>query len=218
MDKNTKLVLIIVGIIVLVGAGYWGYQRYQQRHLVQEYYRQMGLTPDAVKALMAGGGIGNMAGGLLGGGGNISQQIAAEIAKQEAKDALDEAAEAAKTPEDKFKAITEVEAYDDASKALVSETRGIVEGVFGKAKLSVVSAGFYGASGSGVASYSVSRLTESGDVGRLAQDLTGKGFTILTSSAGDGEGVVMAQKGNAQYAIGFSLGEQEVGITVMKGE
>ncbi|MDD2758314.1 MAG: hypothetical protein PHD72_02995 [Patescibacteria group bacterium] len=201
MDKKTlTTVLIVLGVVVVAGGAYWGYNRWQERRLAAQILKEM---------------YGGAAGGLLGGGG-ISASLAEEMAKQAAKD---EAKEAAMTPEDKFNETQEFAAYDDTSRAVSAEARGLVEKVFGKAKLVAFSSGYYGmgeGKGSGMASFEVSRLTTAADVGTFSKELTDQGMQILSSGVDTGTALIMAGNENAQYVINFTVGEQVVAVSIIK--
>lgn len=206
MDKKTKTIIIVVLSVAVVGGAYYGINRWHQQRLINQYLK-------GVYGLNTG-----LLGGLTGGGnGPMANQIAQEMAKQAAQEKLDEAKEAAKTPEDKYNATAEMPTYDANSKSLANEAKDIVEKVFGKAKLTSISSGIYGLnSGSGVLEFNISRLTTGEDLGMLNKVLTDKGLPILQSGIDNKTAMVMAGSNEVSYTFGFEIGEQVVGITIMK--
>jgi hypothetical protein len=179
-------------VVVLVGL-YFAYSRY--------------ITYRALKSVYGG----NIAGMLA--GGALQNQIAQEIAKQ----AQEETNEANKNP---FDSATEIEAYDDISKAVLETAKPIVESVFGKSKLTGFNSGFMAAvtgGKSGGAQFVISRPAEAKDMGVLQKTITDKGMKIITSSIDEKSAIVMAmENGTSQLTVSFELGEQEVMVIVVK--
>lgn len=209
MDKKTKMIVIIVLAVVVLGGLYYGYNRWRQQQLANQILKSM----YGVNA------------GLLGGltGGNVPTQIAKEIAQQEARDAAqqkaDAAKEAAKTPQDIYNATEEMSTYDANSQAVATRAKDILEKVFGKVKLTSISTNIYGAdmAGTGFMEFEVSRLTTSADLGALNKTLTDKGLPILQSGISDKSASVMAGDPSAtSYSFGFDIGGQTVGVNIVK--
>ena len=208
---NKKTIIIVVVVIAVAALGYWGYQRWQKQRLVNAYLKAIGVPAGSI-----GGGILNA---VTGQGGQISAEIAKEIAKQEASDQTNEQKEAAKTPEQKFNDTQEMQTYDATGAAIVAEARSLLEPILGKTKLISYSSGFLGgAKDSGAISLKISRLTTGNDVGEINKALTAKGFTILGSGVEDNSATIMATKqdqtSTKQYIIGFTLGEQDITMTI----
>ncbi|MFA6424020.1 MAG: hypothetical protein WCV83_01750 [Candidatus Magasanikbacteria bacterium] len=211
MDKKTKTIVIVVLAVIVVAGAYYGINRWRQQRLVNQYLK--GLYGGGVNT----GLLGNFAGGI--GGGITQEQIAKEIAKEMAKEELqqknNEIKEAAKTPEDKYDAVEEMPTYDANSKALADVGKDIIEKAFGKAKLTTISSGLYGA-GSGMVSFTIARPTTAADLAALGKVLTDKGLPIMQSGIEDKSAGVMSGANNFIYTISFEIGEQEVGMLIMK--
>lgn len=209
MDQKTKTIVVVVLAVLVVGGGFYGFNRWRQQRLANQILGQMyGLNT-------------GMMGGFTG-GGKISEEYAKELAKEFAKDEIqqknDEAKEAAKTPEDRYNDATEMGTYDANSKAVVSEAREFVEKVFGKAKATSVSSGLYGTEfvGSGVVEFTIARLTTGEDLAGLTKALTDKNIPVVYSGIDNKSAGVTAGDNNASYTFGFEIGEQTVGVTIMK--
>ena len=211
MNKKTiTIVVITVAVLVVIGGVYYGFNRWRQQRLANQ---------------ILGGIYGVETGGLLGkiiGGGSISDQVAQEMAKEaakeEARQKADEAKEAAKTPEDRYNETEEMPTYDANSKTMAAEAKDIVEKVFGKAKLTSISTGIYGSdiAGSGVAEFQIARLATGADLGALNKALTDKGLPIIQSGIDNKSVGVMAGSNDLVYTVSFEIGEQTVGVTIMK--
>lgn len=204
MDKKTKTIVIVVLSVVVVGGVYYGINRWRQQRMANQFLKEVyGVNASLFGKLTSGVG--------------VSNQIAQEMAREAAQQKLDEAKEAAKTPEDKYNATAEMPTYDANSKALSNQAKDIVEKVFGKAKLTSITSGLYGLSaGSGVLEFTTARLTTGDDLGMLNKALTDKGLPILQSGIDNKTAMVMAGGSEATYTIGFEIGGQTVSVTVMK--
>lgn len=209
MDKKTTTTVVIVAAVVVVAGGLYGVNRWRQQQLAKQILK----------------GVYGVDAGLLSGltpGGNLQEQIAKELVKQgaqeEAKQKADEAKEAAKTPEDRYNETKEMPTYDANSKAIVAEAKAIVEKVFGKAKLTSISTGIYGAefSGSGIMEFKIARLTTGDDLGALNKILTDMGLPIIQSGIDNKTAGVMAGTNEAAYTFSFEMDQQVVGVNIMK--
>lgn len=207
MDKKT--IIIILAAIVVLGGVYYGVNRWREQRLANQILEEMyGVNTGVL-------------GGLTGDGGTFQEQVAIEIAKQAAREGAqqktDEAKEAAKTPEDRYNETEEMATYDANSKAVADEARDIVEEVFGKAKLTSISAGTYGSdvAGFGAAEFKIARLTTGADLGALNKVLTDKGLPIIQSGIENKSAGVMASNDDVAYTFSFEIGEQTVDVTVM---
>jgi hypothetical protein len=203
MDKKTKTIVIVVIAVVVLGGLFYGYNRWRQQQLANQILKSIyGVNT-----------------GLLGGLSN--EQIAKEVAKQAAQDEAqqkaDEAKEAAKTPQDKYDATEEMPTYDANSQAVAAEAKDIVEKTFGKAKLTTITTGVYGGTGTGILEFELARLTAGEDLGTLNKVLTDKGLPIIQSGISDKTASVMAGNDTtAIYAIDFDIGTQTVSFNIMK--
>lgn len=209
MDQKTKTIVVVVLAVLVVGGGFYGFNRWRQQRMANQILRE-------VYGLNTG-----MMGGFTG-GGKISEELAKELAKEAVRNEIqqknDEAKEVAKTPEDRYNEATEMGTYDANSKAVVSEAREFVEKVFGEAKVTSVSTGIYGTEfvGSGVVEFTISRLTTGDDLSALSKALADKNLPVAYSGIDNKSAGVMAGDNNASYTFGFEIGEQKVNVTIMK--
>jgi hypothetical protein len=197
---NKKTIIIIIVAIVVIGGVYYGVNSWRQQQILKQVY---GLNA-----------------GLL--SGNIPDQIAKEIAKQgaqeEAQQAADVAKEAAKTPADKYNATQEMAAYDANSQAAVSETKTIMEKVFGQAKLTAVSTNVYDAEKvtSSIMEFTIARLATGADLTALTKALTDRGLPIIQSGIDNKSATVMAGSNDATvYSFGFEIDSQTVNANII---
>lgn len=207
MDKKTKTIVVVVLAVIVVGGLYYGVNRWRQQRLVNQYLKGIyGAGADA---------------GLLGkltGGGNIQEQIAKEMAKEVAQQKVDEAKEAAKTPEDKFNETTEAAAYDANSKAAVNAAKDILEKVFGKTKLTAVSTNNYGSENAvtSIMEFEIARLINGEDLSALNKALADKGLPISYSGMDNKTAMIAAGTAENSYSFGFEVGGQTVGVNIIK--
>jgi len=210
MDKKTKTIVIVVLAIVVIGGLYFGINRWRQQRLATQILQE-------VYGVNAG-----LFGKITGASG-LSNQAAQEIAKQMANVALqqknEDAQEATKTPEGKYKATEEMTAYDVNSKAAVSEVKPIIEKVFGKTKLTSIYTTSYDSEtlSYSMLEFTISRLANGADLGALNKVLTDKGLPILQSSIADKTAMVSAGNNEtAMYSFGFEIDGQKVGVNITK--
>jgi len=199
MNKNKVLipVIVILAVAVLAG-GYWAWQRYEQQRLARQFLS-----------------------GLAGlGGGNASdlQKLAENM---EALDNYGETGEEERelTPEEKFSAVEDV----GSGVPFVSKTKNdigpIISEVFGDIKVSSFLNNYLGmGENSGMVGFVVKRVAAASDLNKLISAFTSQGFTVITSGVDDGEASLMASKGNAQYTMSYSSGEQEVTVIIFSQE
>lgn len=210
LDKKNA-VIFLVTVVVICGA-YYGINHWRQQRLAGQILQDLYGVKTGVLNKLAGGV------GSSGISNQVAQEIAKEMAKEEARQKSDEAKEAAKTPEDKYNETEEMPTYDANSKAVVAEAKNLVEKVFGKAKLTSVATNIYGSDmgGSGVTEFKIARLTTGADLGTLNKVLTDNGLPIIQSGIDNKTVGVMAGTNNAAYSFGFEIGEQTVGVNIMK--
>lgn len=209
MNKKTKTIVIVVLAVIVVGGVYFGINRWRQQRMANQILQGIyGVNTGGLLGKITGGGISSQ----------VAQEIAKEMAKEEAQQKADEAKEAAKTQEDKYNETEEMATYDANSKAVADEAREIMEKAFGKVKLTSISTGLYGGgvSGSGVVEFKTNRLTTGADLGALNKAFTDKGFQIMQSGIEDKNAGVMAGNDSVVYTVNFEIGEQTVGMLVMK--
>ncbi|MFA5061867.1 MAG: hypothetical protein WC526_01855 [Patescibacteria group bacterium] len=203
MNKKTLIVVVVVvGALVVLGGIFYGYNRWRQQRIANQI-------------LSLYGGNTGLLGKLTGGDAN---QIAQEMARQQAIEEANTAAqEAAKTPEDKYNATQEMQAYDDNSRTVSGAAKAIVEQVFGKAKLTSYTTGYFASTpGSGAAIFETIRPATAADVGAFNKILTDKGLQIISSGTDNQDASIMAGNDNEQYIIGFGIGSQEITVTIVK--
>lgn len=210
---NKKIIIIILAVVVVAGGLYYGVNRWRQQQLANQILKE-------IYGVNTKGLLGNI---TTSGGGVISNKIAQEIAKEAAKDAakqkIDEAKEAAKTPEDKYNETKEMPTYDANSKAVAADAKNIVEKVFGKAKLTSIYTNIYGgyAAGSGATEFKIARLTAGTDLDKLNKVLTDKGLPILQSGISNTTAEVTAGSyESVMYSFDFEIGGQTVDVNIMK--
>jgi hypothetical protein len=206
MDKKTKTILIVIAALVVVGGLYAGYNRWRQQQIANQIMK-------GLYGINAGGVLNTLS------NGQIAQEIAKQAAIDEAQQKIDQAKEAAKTPEDKFNEGNETPTYDANSKAIVTEAKTIVDKVFGKSKLLYFTTSAYGGStGSGAAMLMVPRLATGEDLGAFAKYFTDKGLQIMQSGISDKTASLMANGSDGTiYSVGFEIDDQSVNVTIMKG-
>jgi hypothetical protein len=185
---------------------FFGFNRWRQQRLANQILKGMyGVNT-------------GLFGGATGLGGLTSGDLAKEMAKEEAKQQADEAKEAAKTPADKYNETEEMPTYDANSTAVANAAKTIIEKVFGKARLVSISTGMYGlgSTGSGVMDFKISRLTTGEDLGTANKVLADMGLPVVQSGIDNKTATVMAGTDNNVYSISFEIGEQNVGISIIK--
>ncbi|MFA6170971.1 MAG: hypothetical protein WCW77_02760 [Patescibacteria group bacterium] len=211
MDKKTIIIIAIT--VVVLGGAYYGYNRWRQQQLANQILKQM-------YGINTGGGILDK---MTGAGGNISGQMAQEIAKiaakEEAKQKEDEKKEAAKTPQDRYNETEEVAAYDAASKAAAGEAKEIIEKVFGSAKLTGANTNNYTdqSTSYSIMEFKISRLATGADLGALSKALADKGLPVIQSGISDKSATVSAGSNEtAVYTFAFEIGSQDVSANIIK--
>jgi len=208
MDKKT--LVIVAASLLVVGGAYYGINRWRQQSLANQLLRQAyGLNT-----------------GLLGkfsGSGNVQEQIAKELvaqqAREEARQKVDEAKEAAKTPEDKYNETEEMPTYDATSARLVAEAKNIIQTVFGKAKLTSISSNVMGVGAAGYSfmEFEVPRLATGADLSAFIKAVTDKGLPVLQSGIADKTASITAGNNEtATYSFGFEVGKQSVGVNIIQ--
>jgi hypothetical protein len=212
MDQKTKTVLIVVAAVVVVGGAYYGFNRWRQQQMANQILRDIyGVNTGA------GGVLNKITGGAT--ANQIAQEIANQTAKDEAQQKADAAKAAAMTPEEKYNAAEEMPAYDAGSKESVAMIKGILEKVFGKAKLTSISSNAYGTDQTGyvVMEFKIARLATGEDLATLNATLKDKSLPVVQSGIMDKTASVTA--GNAQdtmYSFGFDINGQDVGVNIIK--
>jgi len=212
MDKkNLKLVLILVGVAVVLGGCYYGWQKYRQVSLVKNYLKQIGIPAEYYKEVMkngggsiseealktilekGGGALGGLTGGGLVGGGTVPEEEEAE-----------------KTPEQIFAETAEVGIGNEAFVKEVEQTvRPILTNIFGGAKITTSFSNYFGADAPALA-YKLKRLTTASDAAALTEKLTAAGFSVEMSSASSDSAYIVVQKGNDTYTFNYNTGEQDL--------
>lgn len=201
MDKKTKTIVVVVLAVVVVGGVYFGINRWRQQRLASQILK-------GVYGINTG-----ILGGLTG-SGNIQEQIAKEAAQQK----VDEAKEAAKTPEDKYNEAEEAATYDVNSKAAVNAAKDILEKVFGKTKLTAVSTNNYGSENAvtSIMEFEIARLITGEDLSALNKALADKGLPISYSGVDNKTAMIAAGTAENSYSFGFEIGGQTVGVNIIK--
>lgn len=201
MDKKSiTIVVIIVAVLVVAGGVYYGVNRWRQERLAAQILQE-------VYGVNTGGGLLNK---LTGGGtvaNQVAQEMAKEAAKEEAQQKLDEAKEAAKTPEDKYNETKAVALVGAASPVVADEIEPAVKAVFGKTKIISYGTGYMmGQSGSFGVGFKVPRVVTAEDLNKLSLELQNKGYTVLTNAVESESGSVTLMKGEGS-SMTFSFSE-----------
>ena len=218
--KTVTIVVIVLVVLIVAGGAYYGYNRWQQQRLVNEYYQMIyGTNAPGIGGLLGGG-----TAGLLGGGaGGLSADAIAEIArlqaeeeaKQEVKDAADEAKEAAKTPEQKYNETETTYLSGNVSSLFDQIARSDVEAIFGECKIVSSTIG-YGTNGF-VVQVMVPEKVTAEKFDQLSQRFTAQGFSSAYGEITNDAGMVMLEKddGTIVVSLSFDTEVDEQGITVM---
>lgn len=210
MDKKTKTIVVVVLAVVVVGGAFYGFRRWQQQRLVNQYLKGIYGTD-------AGGLLGKLTGGSGGISSQVAQEIAKEMAKEEARQKVDEVKETAKTPADRYNETQEAIAIGTVVPILNSEIKPVIEKVFGKAKMVMYSGGYAGTENSFLTSFKVPRIITAQDLGSLAQEFTGKGYKVVSNTADANSGTVMMEKEGVYLSFSYEGSEsQELGLMYVK--
>ncbi len=206
MDKKTKIIVFSALAILVVGAAFYGFNRWRQQRLANQILKNVyGLNS----------GMGGLVGGIP---EQIAQQMANEAAKEEMKQEEEEAREAAKTPEDRFNETKETPTMGAVSPFLNGDLRPGMEAVFGKVKMTSYGSGMYGGPKGFVASFKVPRIVTAEDLGKLADEFENKGFVVGSTSVESDSGNLMMTKDD-ELTVSFSFSgngeDQEVEVLYM---
>lgn len=208
MDKKTKTIVIIAVAIVVLGGAIFGYNRWRQQQLANLFLREMyGLNT-------------GMMGGLAGGGGQISNQMAKEIADQAARDAaqqkIDDAKEAAKTPQDRFNETKAVALTGQTSSLVEQKIMPQLKAVFGQIKPVVFSSSYMGQENSFLVSFKVPRVIASDDANKLVEEFTKSGYTSAMNSISADSANLLFDNDKATISISYeNPADQEIGVLYM---
>ncbi|MFA6131704.1 MAG: hypothetical protein WC702_01370 [Patescibacteria group bacterium] len=215
MEKNKKAIIIVVSVlavIIVAGCANYGYNRWRQQKLVNEYYQ-------AIYGINAPTGMGGLMGGLAGGTGGLSADAFSELARiaaeEEAQADADEAEETAKTPAQKFNEATTGYLDKDTSSLFDQVARPEVESVFDDCKIIGFSLG-YGVAGFAVQVMVPEKVT-SESFGKLVEKFTDEGYQSAYGEVNTEDGTVMLEKGDGStvLTLAFDLNSEEQEITVM---
>jgi len=206
VSKKMNPAVIVVVAIVVIGALYYGTNRWRQ----QQYLNQLAKMYGSDAGLL-----GNLTGA---GNGQINQEmlkkIAEEAAKEEAKQKQEDAKEAAKTPEDKFNETKSVALANSASVTAKSIIEPELIAVFGKIKPTLFSGNYMKQGDSFLVVYKVPRQLTSEDMNRLVGELTKNGYTdAMTTIGAESAQIVMEKNGNS-LSINYENPEDQE-ITVL---
>jgi len=215
MEKNKKAIIIVVIVlaaIILAGCANYGYNRWRQQKLVNEYYQ-------AIYGINAPTGMGGLMGGLAGGAGGLSADAINELARiaaeEEAQTDTYEDEEAAKTPAQKYNEATTGYLDKDTSSLFDQVARPEVESIFDDCKIIGFSLG-YGVAGFAVQVMVPEKVT-SESFGKLVEKFTDEGYRSAYGEVGSEDGMVMLEKGDgsATLTLAFDLASEDQEITVM---
>jgi len=200
--KTTTTVVIVLVVVIIAGGVYYGFNRWRQQRLANQFLQQM-----------YGVGVGDVSkltGGLT---GDIAAEIAKEAAEQDAKDKKAAEEEAAKTPEDRFNETKEVSLTGATASIAKDKIEPILTAVFGKVKPVLFSGGYMGQEGSFLASFKVPSVPTSEDFNKLAEEFTSNGYKVVMNSVTADSGNLMLQKDNVTISVSYESPEdQEIGV------
>lgn len=205
MDKKTKTIVIVVVAAVVLGGAFLGYNRWRQQRLANLFLKEMyGINS-------------GMMGGLAGGSGKISDQLAREFADQAAKDAaqqkVDDAKEAAKTPQDKYNETKTVALSGQTASLVEAKVIPQLKAVFGDVKPILFSGAYMGQNNSFLISFKVPRVIASDDANKLVAEFTKSGYTSAMNSIGADSANLLMDSDKATISISYENPEdQEIGV------
>ena len=214
MNKKTLTVVIIVLAVAIVGSvAYYGFNRWRQERIVSKYFQEL-----------YGTGVPGVGGLLGGGGGGVSADTLTELAKlqaeADAKAAAEEAAriaaEANKTPAQKYDEAAAAYLTGDVSSLYDQVAKSQIESVFGKAKIIASTVGYYGVGGFAVQLMVPEKLTPE-QFEKLVNKFTDEGYQSIYGEITATNGMVMLQKEEttASMTLGYDVTSGEQAITVM---
>lgn len=202
--KKINPIVIVVIAVVVIGALYFGANRWRQ----QQYVNQL--------AKLYGGNAG-LLGGLTGGNNGLTEQmlkeIAKEAAKEEAQQKVDEAKEAAKTPLDRFNETKAVSLTSQASSAIRGTIESQLTAVFGKVKPTLFSGNYMKQGNSYLAVFKVPKVPTSDDMNKLVEELTRSGYTdAMSTIEAEAANLLMEKDGNTISIYYDDPAKQEIGV------
>jgi hypothetical protein len=207
--NTTKIVIIVVAIIAVLGIGY-GLNSWNQRRMARNAIKQLyGIDVGGV----AGGVVGSVANNAL--TNAALQEMAKQAAADEAKQKADEAREAEKTPEDKFGEAKEAAAIGGVSPVVSGEIRPVLEAVFGRVKMAGYNSGFSADAGTFIVTFMAPREVSADDLTAIAERLGGKGYALMGSTADASSGDIGLQKGEASLSFSFDIDSEPQQISAM---
>ena len=209
--KTVTIVVIVLAVAIIASGAYYGYNRWRQQRLVNEYYQALYGTSVPGMGGLLGGGTGGLSADAI---SELAKLQAEEYAKQEVQDAADEAKEAAKTPTDKYNEAEAAYLSGNVSSLFDQVARSEVESIFGKCKIIASTIGYFGAEGFAVQLMVPEKVTaESFD--KLTTKFSDQGYQSAYGEITANNGMIMLQKDNASLTLSFDVESDEQGITVM---
>ncbi|HCU32184.1 TPA: hypothetical protein DIC21_05655 [Candidatus Uhrbacteria bacterium] len=206
--KTTTVVIIVLAVVIIAGGAYYGFNRWRQQRLVNDYYQ-------AIYGTVAPG-----IGGLLGSGaGGLSAETIGELvnlqAEFDAEEAANEAEEMAKTPAQKYNEAEEAYLSGNTSPLFDQVARSDVEAIYKKCKIIASTFGYFGGEGFAVQVMVPEKVTaESFD--KLAQRFTDQGYISTYGEITADSGMVMLENTEGvSLTINFDTTSDEQGITIM---
>ncbi|MFA5358846.1 MAG: hypothetical protein WC310_03435 [Patescibacteria group bacterium] len=204
MDKKTKTIVIIVLVAIVAGGLYYGVNRWRQQRLVNQILKEAyGVNTGLLSGLT--------------GSGSIQDQIAREMAQDEAKQKADEEREAAKTPEDRFNETESVSLTGNMSSLVKSVIEPPLNAVFGKIKPTLFSGNYLGQEGSFLVAFKIPKIPTSDDMNKLVEEFTGNGYTVAMNSIAADSANILFEKGKIIISVSYeNPEEQEIGVLYME--
>lgn len=214
-NKKTITIVVIVLAVVVIGSGaYYGYNRWHQQRILNDYYQALYGTnaPGMMAGLLGGATTGGLSADAI---NELAKLQAEEDAKQEAEDAANEKEEAAKTPEDKFNEAEAAYLTSSVSPLFDQVAKANVEAIYGKYKIIASTIGYYGTAGFAVQVMVPEKITaESFD--KLTQKFVEQGYVSSYGEIENSTGIMMLGKDDGTtITLSFDTDSDEQGITIM---
>lgn len=203
MDKKTiTTIAIVLAVVIVAGGLYYGFSQWRQQRLANQILNEM-YGSDASKF------------------GGLSDKLAAEMAKEAAKQEADDKKaaeeEAAKTPEDKYNETEEVALTGEMATVAKDKIIPIFESAYGKVKPIMFSSNYMGQEGSFLVSFKIPSIPDGTSLNKLSEEFTSNGYKVVTNVVSNEGGNLMVEKDNIVISISYESPEdQEVGAMYLE--
>jgi hypothetical protein len=194
-NKITTPIIVIIALVV-IGGGYFVYQKWQRQRVVNSFLNQLGVTDSSLF------------------GTNINK-IAEQIAKEDAE----QEAQKNKSPSEKFADAEPVDIADNGHLSSAKSINNIIKTAYGDSKITGFTSGYMGMnSGSGIYQFMIPKILSMNDVIALKDQLQNNDFEIIATTQQNDSASITAQKNDSSYTFGFNSGDQEIMAIVIAVE